>query len=97
MLNPVVIPLPLAVLVIVALAALIAVAQLRQPQAPDPWAGQVWAKPARTGQHRLGTVAEPYRPRSWVEVAVERLNETTDSDVSFEDQEADTRELAAVA
>jgi hypothetical protein len=77
MLNPIVIPLPLAMIAVVALAAALAAASylLRTPEVWDPWAGQDWAKPApapATGHHRLDTVTDPYRPRTAVERSADR-------------------------
>lgn len=68
MLNPVVIPLPLALLAITALVTLAWLAEgfpaLKMPELPPmpSWLARL-KKPASPGRHHVGAVAEPYRPR----------------------------------
>jgi len=70
MLDPVVLPLPLALAFMVALAVfLYAVDRFLHTDAPSLWA----VAPAKApGRHRLGLVAEPYR-YDWAAATAERL------------------------
>jgi hypothetical protein len=68
MLNPVVLPLPAALAVVAALTYVALLLRSWQTAAvPQPT--------VRAGQHRLGVVADPYRPRNWIALAAERTAE----------------------
>lgn len=70
MFDPVVLPLPMALTMIAALATAVWLTnRWLQADTPNPWAGQPWATPEKaTGRHRLAATAEPYRPRPWDEI-----------------------------
>lgn len=77
MFNPVVIPLPLALALIVVLAAAaLAYRNWLESATLPPWppTSPTPTTPAPRPRHRLGDVAEPYRPRDWATVAAERLH-----------------------
>lgn len=75
MFNPVVITLPMALALIVILAAAAVAYRHWLESATPPWppTTPTPTTPAPRPRHRLGDVAEPYRPRDWTTVAAERL------------------------
>jgi hypothetical protein len=77
MLNPVVIPLPVALAFVVAFAAaLYAANRYLRTDAWNPWDGQTWASPAPTGgRHRPESIPEADR-RDWAYVVAMRMSES---------------------
>lgn len=76
MLNPVVIPLPLALAFVVAFAAsLYAADRFLRADTWNPWSGQSWASPAPTGRHRPENIPETDR-RDWAYIVAMRMSES---------------------
>lgn len=76
MLNPVVIPLPLALAFVALLAAAFYAAdRFLRADTWNPWAGQSWAAPAPTGRHRPENIPEADR-RDWAYIAAMRMSES---------------------
>jgi hypothetical protein len=98
MLNPVVLPLPLAAAVIVVLAVVPVAYRLWLERFTRPTA----VAENETGRHRLEGAAEPYRPRPWDELdaAVPIILDPLDSRMSLAEVEklavrfAETRQRA---
>jgi hypothetical protein len=101
MLDPIVLPLPLALVALIILAVGLAAATylLRTDEVCNPWADQAWAAapaPTSGGRHRLATVAKPYRPRDYRTIEAARRDELDAAISDYLESQADTRELAAV-
>jgi hypothetical protein len=77
MLNPVVIPLPVALAFIVAFAAaLYAANRFLRTDVWNPWDGQAWSSPAPTGgRHRPESIPEADR-RDWAYIVAMRMSES---------------------
>lgn len=76
MFNPVVIPLPIALALVVAFAAtLYAADRFLRADTWNPWAGQSWASPAPTGRHRPENIPEADR-RDWAYIVAMRMSES---------------------
>lgn len=76
MFNPVVIPLPIALALVVVFAAILYAAdRFLRADTWNPWAGQSWASPAPTGRHRPENIPEADR-RDWAYIAALRMSES---------------------
>jgi hypothetical protein len=75
MFNPVVIPLPLALIFVVLLAvALYTLDRTLRTEVWNPWAGQTWAAPTG-GRHRPESIPEADR-RDWAYIVAMRMSES---------------------
>lgn len=97
MLDPIVIPVPLALAMVAALAYAAVLLRGWMADAAELGAKQTPVPAFTGGRHRLDTVTVPYRPRDWDTVAAANVDDLEDAIRNYLDSQDDTRELEPIA